>query len=315
MLHIKDKPARDDVVEKISQLQRKFYNLASVEEGISALQEVVVNLHNGDRHTLAQQILKFRQIADDLQFRYYKARCTYILIPPQDALAFWIALSLGSLPEHSRLADLEGEILELLKIMTQASPESTALGPSRDEGEYELLTRETEIAITLLKESFPVLFHHLTKTPILMPLLNFSLQEREETVFTIPRLNCLGFFNKEIGEGELLVSILQGIAHLIHYQLTEDLRIMPPGFWNIYGQVFDDNMLTPYEGKEIFADLFTASLLYDTEYMPLVAYMEFCQKDQEQIKRYFVWLERIFKSTLQANMQKVIYHYEECRRA
>lgn len=315
MLRSKEKSSKEDVVEKISQLQRKFYNLASVEEGISALQEVVSNLHNGDRHTLAQQILKFRQIADDLQFRYYKARCTHIFIPPQDALAFWIALSIGSLPEHSRLADLEGEVLELLKIMTQASSESTSSRSNTDGGEYELLAKETEIAITLFKENFPVLFHHLTKTPILMPLLSFSLQEREETVFTIPRLNCLGFFNKEVGEGELLVSILQGIAHLIHYQLTEDLRIMPPGFWNIYGQVFDDNMLTPYEGKAIFADLFSASLLYDTEYMPLVAYMEFCQKDQEQIKRYFRWLERIFKSTIQANMQKVIYHYEECRRA
>ena len=90
---------------------------------------------------------------------------------------------------------------------------------------------------------------------------------------------------------------------------------MPPGFANIVKQVFDDYHMSLEDGGEFFAETFVATLLYDTEYMPLVAYMELCQEDQVALKSYFSWLETIYASSLQDNMLRVIHQWKELRRA
>lgn len=132
---------------------------------------------------------------------------------------------------------------------------------------------------------------------------------------TIPRLHCLGVFQPNRNEEELLLPILHALAHILHHSLTEDAKVMPPGFTNMVKQIFDDYQMNSEDGGEFFAELFVASLLYDTEYMPLVAYMELCHEDQAVIRNYFTWLETIYASSLQDNMLRVIHQWDELKRA
>ena len=76
--------------EGFSVYQKRLRTLHKPEEIKDYLQEVVEGLAKADKTALVDFILALRQWADDIQFRYYKARCRYTIIPPEDALAFWM---------------------------------------------------------------------------------------------------------------------------------------------------------------------------------------------------------------------------------
>ena len=103
--------------------QRKFKSLRNPDEAVELLQQTIDQFANADKHSLEQFILYLRQTADDIRFKYYKARCLYTLIPPEDALSFWVCNTLGSLPQTIRFSNFEGEVLELLKILSLADQE------------------------------------------------------------------------------------------------------------------------------------------------------------------------------------------------
>lgn len=292
----------------------KIKTMRSPAEAIEFLQEVTEGLANADKHSLEDFILYLRQRADDIQFKYYKARCLYMMIPPEDSLTFWLCYTLGRLPETIRFSNFEGEVLELLKVLSLAeqSPQTWKQG---NWFKKDALGKEMNCALSLLKEEYPVFFSSLTKNPLLVPVLGFRLKLREGSLMTIPRLHCLGVFQPNRNEEELLLPILHALAHILHYSLTEDAKVMPPGFTNMVKQIFDDYQMNQEDGGEFFAELFVASLLYDTEYMPLVAYMELCHEDQAVIRNYFTWLETIYASSLQDNMLRVIHQWDELKRA
>ncbi|AGA69469.1 hypothetical protein Desdi_2024 [Desulfitobacterium dichloroeliminans LMG P-21439] len=294
--------------------QKKFRNLRYPDEAVELLQQVIDQFAKADKHSLQQLIVYLRQTADDIRFKHYHARCLYTLIPPEDALAFWVCYVLGSLPEDIRFANFTGEVLELLKVLSLADQGSSGLrqapwakitGPSH----------EVSLALALIKEEYPIFFHSITKDPLLVPLLDFGLKAKEGNLMIIPRLHCLGIFQPGKAGEDSLIPILHALSHILHYVLTEDVLVMPPGFLNMYQKIFDDYSKSPEEWEEIFAEIFIASLLYETEYMSLVAYMELCQEDQVVIRNYFTWLETIFSSSLQDNMQKIIHQGNELRRA
>ncbi|MGI1657834.1 MAG: hypothetical protein ACRKFN_02560 [Desulfitobacterium sp.] len=293
---------------------KKIKNLRYPDEAVELLQQVIDQLAKADKHSLQQLILDLRQAADDIRYKHYKARCLYTLIPPEDALAFWICYVLGSLPEDIRFANFSGEVLELLKILSLAdrgsygsrkAPWSKIVGP----------IHELDLALALIKEEYPIFFHSVTEDPLLVPLLDFGLKEKEGNLMTVPRLHCLGIFKPNRGGEGSLIPILHALTHILHHALTEDPQVIPPGFLNMYQEIFDDCLRSSGEWEEIFAEIFIASLLYETEYMSLVAYMELCQEDHVVIRNYFTWLEMIFSSSLQANMQKIIHQGDELRRA
>ncbi|AFM00723.1 MULTISPECIES: hypothetical protein [Desulfitobacterium] len=306
-------PNRGTQPEQYLAYQKKIKTMRSPAEAIEFLQEVTEGLANADRHALEAFILYLRQWADDIQFKYYKARCLYMTIPPEDSLAFWLCYTLGRLPETIRFSSFEGEVLELLKILSLAE-QSPTTWKQDTWGKKDALCKEMDCALSFLKEDYPVFFNSLTKNPLLVPVLSFRLKLREGSLMTIPRLHCLGVFQPNM-ERELLLPILHALVHILHYSITEDTKVMPPGFMNMVKQIFDDYQMNPEDGGEFFAELFVASLLYDTEYMPLVAYMELCHEDQIIIKNYFTWLETIYASSIQDNMLRVIHQWDELRRA
>lgn len=294
--------------------QKRFKALRNPLEAVELLQEVTDQFANADKHSLEHFIVYLRQCADDIQFKYYKARCLYTLIPPEDSIAFWVCYTLGSLPENIRFSNFEGEVLELLKVLSLADQETPRFKKSTWKN-LSAPSKDIDLALSLLKEEYPIFFNSITKNPLLIPVLNFRLVSREGSVMTIPRLHCLGFFQPCMTEEGSLIPILHAIARVLHHYLTEDANVMPPGFLNMYQKVFDDYPRNPVEWEEIFAEIFIASLLNETEYMPLVAYMELCHEDQVIIRNYFTWLEMIFASSLQDNMQKIIHQCDELRRA
>lgn len=301
-------------VEQPLVYQKKFKALRNPSEAMKLLQEITDQFANADRHSLEHLIVYLRQCADDIQFKYYKARCLYTIIPPEDSLAFWVSYTLGSLPENIRFSTFEGEVLELLKVLSLADQGNLKLKQNTWKNNS-APSKAMDLALSFLKEEYPVFFNSITKNPLLVPILNFRLKSREGAVMTIPRLHCLGVFQPCMTEEGSLIPILHALAHVLHHYLTEDANVMPPGFLNMYKKVFDDYPRNPVEWEEIFAEIFVASLLYETEYMPLVAYMELCHEDQVVIRNYFTWLEMIFASSLQDNMQRVIHQWDELRRA
>lgn len=292
--------------------QKKLKTLRNPTEAMEFLQEIMNQLANADKHALEDFIVYLRQWADDIQFKYYKARCLYMLIPPEDSLAFWICYTLGSLPQKTRFANFKGEVLELLKILSMTEQKTSKYDFKAQKDE---LCKEIDWALSLLKEEYPVFFNSMTRDPIIVPVLNLQLESEQGSLMTIPRLHCLGIFQSKKNQAELLLSILHAMSHILHYSLTEDAIVMPPGFINMVKQVFDDYQISFDDGGEFFAATFVASLLYDTEYMSLVSYMELCREDQAAIKSYFLWLETIYASSLHDNMVRVIHQWNELRRA
>lgn len=294
--------------------QKRFRTIRDPSEAIVLLQEVTDKLANADKHSLESIILYLRQCADDIQFKYYKARCKYTIIPSEDSLVFWVCHVLGSLPENTRYSTFEGEVLEMLKVLSLADQEISKVSELDTKLRNFAPNKELDLGLALLREEYPIFYNNITENPLLVPLLNFSLQHKKGSVMTIPRLHCLGVF-QPISAEDSLIPIFHALAHIVHYQLTEDARVMPPGFINMHKKVFEDYPRNTEEWGEIFAETFIASLLYETEYMPLVAYMELCHQDQVVLRNYFCWLEMIFASSLQENMQKVIHQWDYLRRA
>lgn len=288
--------------------EKRFKSIRKPSEAIQLLQEAIDVFKSVDKHELEHFILFLRQNAEDFQFKYYKARCTYIIIPPEDSLAFWVSYVLGSLPEASRFSFFESEVQELLKVLSQV--------PSEKEKRslvYNLPMKEIEVALSLLKEKYPIFFKGVTREAILIPIMNFSVTRG--SVLSIPRLHCFGLLRPKNETEHPLLAILHSFLHILHYQLTEDLKVLPLGFENLYHKLFDGLEMTSGEWAETFAETVVASLLYETEYMPLVAYMELGQQDHMEISNYLSWLETIYASSLQDNIQKLILKCEGRLRA
>jgi hypothetical protein len=295
----------------IIELLNKFKTIKDPDEAIQLLQETINLLSNVDKPALQSFIVSLRQIAEDYKFKYYKARCKYIIIPPDVALSFWVCYVLGSQPETTRFSFFEGEIQELLKILSLVSKEDNFF--LQNNKEKYLPVREVETVLTLIKDRYPMFYSGVTKEPVLIPIMNFSVMTG--SILCIPRLHCFGFFKTKSEAVYSIVSILHSVVHILHYQLTEDLNILPPGFRNLHQKLFEYIEMTLEDWAETFAEIVVASLLYDTEYMPLVAYMELCQEDQEAISNYLSWLEMIYVSSLQENIQKLIQESEGKLRA
>lgn len=287
-------------------LVMKFKWIKSPGQAIEQLQESIEINRNLDKHELEHFILNLRQIAQDIQFKYYKARCKAIIIPPEDSLTFCVDYFIGSINEKARFSTFESKVQELLKILSQITQEIGKGCAPLDRG------KAIETPLALFEEKYPVFFKGVTKDPILIPLLNFSVATG--SVLSLPDLHCFGLFKSKSKDEPVLVSVLHSLAHILHYQLTGDLTILPPGFANLHHALFDDELLN-LNWSETFADLLVASLLYETEYMPLVAYMELSQEDQMEIKKYLSWLEMIYASYLQDNIQRLILKSEGKLRA
>lgn len=288
--------------------QKRFKSIRNPSEAIQVLKEAIDIFRDVDKHKLEHFILYLRQNAEDFQFRYYTARCTCIIIPPEDSLAFWISYILGSLPETSRFSFFESEVQELLKVLSQVSPEK-----EREKHDHNLPFKEVNVVLSLLKEKYPLFYKGVIREPILIPIFNFSV--KTGSVLSIPRLHCFGLFKPKNETENPLVLILHSIVHILHYHVTEDLDILPPGFANLHHKLFDELEMSSTDWAEIFAETVVSSLLYETEYMSLVAYMELGQQDQMEISNYLSWLEMIYVSSLQDNIQKLILKCEGRLRA
>lgn len=286
--------------QQLISFPKRFKSIRKPIEAIQLLQEAIDVFRNVDKHELEHFILFLRQNAEDFQFKYYRARCTYISIPPEDSLAFWISYVLGSLPETSRFSFFESEVQELLKILSQKS----IVEKERGNPERNLPIKEVEVVLSLLKEKYPIFFRGVTREPILIPIMGFSV--KGGSVLSIPRLHCFGLFKPKNETEDPLVVILHSIVHILHYQLTEDLNVLPPGFKNLHHKLFDELEMSCTDWAETFAETVVSSLLYETEYMPLVAYLELGQQDQKEISDYLFWLEMIYASSLQDNIRKLI---------
>ncbi len=288
--------------------EKRFKSLRQPSEAIQLLQDVIDVFKNADKHELEHFILFLRQNAEDFQFKYYKARCTYIIIPPEDSLSFWVSYVLGSLPETSRFSFFENEVQELLKVLFQVPSEKEKRPLASN-----LPTKEVEVALSLLKEKYPIFFKGVTREPILIPIMDFSVIRG--SVLSIPRLHCFGLLKAKNETEHPLLVILHSFVHILHYQLTEDLKVLPLGFANLHHKLFDGLEMSSAEWAETFAETVVSSLLYETEYMSLVAYMELGQQDHMEISNYLSWLETIYASSLQDNIQKLILKCEGRLRA
>lgn len=288
--------------------QKRFKCIRNPSEAIQVLHEAIDIFRDVDKHKLEHFILYLRQNAEDLQFKYYNARCTCIIIPSEDSLAFWISYILGSLSEKSRFPFFESEVQLLLKVLSQVSHEKVS-----EKLDHNLPLKEINVVLSLLKEKYPIFYKGVTRDPILIPIMNFSM--KTGSVLTIPRLHCIGLFNPKNETEHPLVSILHSIVHLLHYQVTEDLNILPLGFANLHHKLFDELEMSSVDWAETFAETVVSSLLYETEYMSLVAYLELGQQDHKEISNYLTWLEMIYASSIQDNIQKLILKCEGRLRA
>lgn len=297
------KNAREILVmnRRIVLLQERFKKISSPQEARLLLHQTGDLLISVDKPMLQNFILDLRQNATDLKFKYYRARCQYILIPPEDALTFWINYILGHCPERSRFAFFEGEILELLKILETARVEENKRG---------LPHKEVSAAVKIIKDKYPGLIAGLTQEPLLIPVMNFSLQG--DDVLGWPQHHCFVLFASPNDEEQSLVSILHSLVHVVHYHLTEDLGVLPPGFENLQRDLSEEPVVFQALTAESFAEIITASLLYDTEFMSLVAYMEFNHQQHEAVLHYLSWLQSIFYSRVGENVKKLAEeHYRK----
>lgn len=288
--------------------EKEFKSIRKPKDAVRLLQEAIDLLGSMDKQSLGHFILYLRQIAEDLQFKYYKARCPAILIPPEDSLTFTVCYVLGNLPEMSRFSEFEGKVQELLKILAQAQTEK-----QRGFGKASLPQKEVATILSLIKGKYPVFYTGITQEPVLIPVFDFPAASG--SILSLPHLHCFGLFRAKNEDKPFLVSILHSFIHILHYRLTEDLQVLPPGFVNLYARLFDDHEFLDQDWSEVFADLVVASLFYGTEYMPLVAYMELCYKEQEEISKYLSWLEMIFAASLQENIRRLILKSEGRLRA
>lgn len=284
------KNAREALVmnRRIVLLRERYKNIRTPQEARYLLHQTLEILIFVDKITLQNFILELRQNATDLKFKYYRARCQYILIPPEDALTFWINHILGHCPEGSRFANFEGEILELLKILETAKVKENqpCFSPYK----------EVSAAFKIIKDKYPGFLAGLTREPLLICVINFSLRGKD--VLSWPQHHCFALFESANDVEHSLVAILHSLVHLVHYHLTEDLNVLPPGFENLQ----NDQALN----AENFAETMTASLLYDTEYMSLVAYMELSHQQHEAIRHYLAWLQSMFFTGLGESVKKLM---------
>jgi len=282
------------------EFQERYKSVKRPFEAITLLQDTIDVFGNVDKHMLEELILFLRQNAEDHRYKYYRARCMYIVIPPEHALAFWISYVLGSLPENTRFSVFESEVQELHKVLLQMSEEKEKTINLKLTSLY----REIETAFSLIKDKFPIFFRNVTREPIMVPVMDFSI--KSGSVLSIPRLNCVALMKTRNQTEHPLISTLHSLVHILHYRLTEDLEVLPPGFANTYDKLFDELILSSKAWAEAFAETVVSSILYETEYMPLVAYLELSQEDHKEIANYLSWLEMIYASSLQDNMQKLI---------
>lgn len=290
---------------QLMELKVKFKRIKSPAEALQLLQQAIDVFNSVDKHLLQDFILYLRQIATDLQFKHYRARCQYIIISPEDSLTFWICLRLGNCPDNSRFAFFEGEVLELLKLLAPA--EATI-----NQSNY-LPRKEIEAAIKSMKNKYPGFLTSLIREPLLIPVLNFSMQGG--SVIDWPQLHCFALLGTKHEEGESLITILHSLVRIIHYTLTEDLKILPLGFANLLQKLSLELDVLTLDDAETFTETMTASLLYGTEYMPLVAYMEFDQRQHMEIHRYFSWLQEMFLSEQGTNVKKLMEEHRKRLRA
>jgi len=281
-------------------LRERFKKISSPQEARQLLHQALDLLISVDKHLLQDFILYLRQIATDLQFSHYHARCQYILIPPEDALTFWINHVLGHCPEEARFAYFEGEIHELLKVLDMAQIEENKLCLPR---------KQVSTAVAIFKDKYPGFLTGLTREPFLIPIMNLSIQGG--SVLCWPQYHCFALFASQNDEEQSLISILHSLVHLIHYQLTEDLSVLPPGFINLQRKLYEEPSEIQSLIAEGFAEIITASLLYDTEYMPLVAYMEFNLQQHEEICHYLSWLQVMFFSGFGDNVKQMMSKHQQ----
>lgn len=295
------KNAREILVmnHHIVSLQERFKKIQSPEEARLLLHESLEFLIAVDKVILEKFILGLRQNATDLKYKYYRARCQYILIPPEDALTFWVNYVLGNCPERSRFAYFEGEILEILKILERAQVKECKRG---------LPYREVSAALQIIKSKYPVFLTGLTNDPLLIIVMNFSVQDEDGLGW--PQHHCFALFASPNNEEISFVSILHSLVHIIHYQLTEDISVLPLGFENLQKALSEDLSVLQVLNAKSFAEIITASLLYETEYMSLVAYMEFDHQQQETIRQYLAWLQNVFFIGLGENVQKLMDEHQ-----
>lgn len=285
-------------------LRDKYKRLRNPFEAIQLLQQTLELVRHLDKHQREELILNLRQIATDLQFRHYRARCQFTLIPPNDALTFWICNSLGQCPEVLRFAYFEEEIRELIKILaTVVSERSLSYLPQK----------EVTTALELLKAKYPQFLINLTREPILIPILNFRVFGASQMSW--PQHHCVALFAPNSGEEDyLLPIILHAFTQIIHYNLTGDLSILPLGFEHLMKKLSVDLTGTPLKDAESFAEIVTASLFYNTEYMPLAAYMELGQNDHAEIQQYLSWLQDMY-SGVGDNIKKMMAEHQRALRA
>lgn len=286
-------------------MRESFKKISSPLEAKQLLKQAIDAFHSVDKHLLQDLILSLRQNATDLKFKHYRARCQYILIPPEDSLTFWINYVLGHCPEGSRFSVFEGEVQELLKILDTSLIERN--------NSVDLPRQEISTAVRLIKDKCPGFLSGLTREPILIPVMNFSI--KNGSVLSWPQLNCFALFVPKNEEVQSLISILHSLVHIIHYNLTEELEVLPLGFENLLRKLSEDQTGRQSISAETFAETITASLLYDTEYMSLVAYMEFDHQQQEEIHHYLTWLQRMFYSGLGDNVKKMMAEHQKKLRA
>lgn len=285
-------------------LRDKYKRLRNPFEAIQLLQETLEIVRHMDKHQREELILNLRQIATDLQFKHYRARCQFILIPPNDALTFWICNSLGHCQEVLRFAYFEEEIRELIKILATVVSEK---------GLNYLPQKEVTTALELLKSKYPQFVMDLTREPILIPILNFRVLGVSQMSW--PQRHCVVLSAPENGEEDcLLPTILHAIAQIIHYNLTGDLTILPLGFEHLMKKLSMDLTGTPLTDAESFAEIVTASLFYNTEYMPLAAYMELGKNDHAEIQQYLNWLQDMY-SGVGDNIKKMMEEHQRALRA
>lgn len=285
-------------------LREKYKRLRNPFEAIQLLQQTLELVRHLDMNLRHELISNLRQIATDLQFKHYRARCQFILIPPEDALIFWICNRIGQCSEMVRFAYFEEEIHELTKTL------ATVVSVN---DQYYFPQKEVTTALELIKLKYPHFLIDLIREPIIIPILNFRISRVIQMDW--PRYHCFALFApKNEEEDRLLPTILHALVHIIHLNLTGDLTILPIGFENLMKQLSVDLPGTPIRNAELFAEILAASLFYNTEYMPLAAYMELGQHDQEEIQHYLDWLQDMYTG-LGDKIKKMMEEHQRALRA
>lgn len=289
---------------QIITLREKFKRLRNPFEAIQLLQQTLELVRHLDMHSRHELIVNLRQIATDLQFKHYRARCQFILIPPEDALIFWMCNRIGQCSEMVRFAYFEEEIRELTKTLATVAAIND---------QYYLPQKEVTAALELIKLKYPNFLINLIREPIIIPILNFRISGILQMDW--PRDHCFALFAPKNGEEDhLLPTILHALVYIIHFNLSGDFTILPIGFENLMKKLSVDLPGTPIRNAELFAEIFAASLFYNTEYMPLAAYMELGQHDHEEIQYYLDWLQNIYTG-IGDNIRKMMEEHQRALHA